>query len=259
MSFRLRRPQVFGGHPDVGRHHETIWRERREHGSLRRRDRGRVLRCGSADKLGLQRQYLHRDLFSGGATASYSVGVPYINLAPSTDFQRLNETYLEFEPNWVNCDVDGPAVQAAIAIKPEIDTDGLSGTNQTEYGAILGDNGSGVQIGSIVQGQSYNQSNPPTTNLTASRNSIGVSNAQVVGIIHSHPPSCNNTIDVANRRPTANEWATADNLVAQGANPARLTLYIIDKNGIVRAYSYVPQSRRSASNPPAPEISTACQ
>lgn len=195
---------------------------------------------------------------SGGGTASYSIAIPIINLAPSTEFQRLNEQYVEFEPNSINCDVDGPAVRVALEIKQQIDTDGLSGTNQTEYGAVLGDSGSGVRIGSVVQGQSYNQSNPPATNLTASRNSIGVTNAQVVGIVHSHPPSGNSTVDATNRRPTANDWAAADNLVAQGANPARLALYIIDKNGVMRAYSYVPPSQRTSSNPPERIISTAC-
>lgn len=150
---------------------------------------------------------------------------------------------------------------AGIEIKRRIDTDGLGNNtqNQTEYGTILADKGSGVETGIVVQGQSYNQADPPATNLTPSRDSIGATNAQIVGVIHSHPYYNDPAVRTKDKRPSDNDWALADQLVSQGADPSRLTLYIIDYLGVVRAYSYVPPSQQSDTNPPARPVSTACE
>lgn len=195
---------------------------------------------------------------SGGG---YSVGIPFWNLSPSTALQSTTVEIGEFEPNAENCDIDHEAVQAGIEIKRRINTDGIPNNtqDQTEYGAILGDKGLGVETGIVVQGQSYNQADPPATNLTPSRDSIGATNAQIVGIIHSHPYDSDPAVRTKNRRPSDNDWALADQLVSQGADSSRLTLYIIDDLGVLRAYSYVPPSQRSGTNPPARPVSTACE
>lgn len=74
----------------------------------------------------------------------------------------------DFEPNAQNCDIDNKAVEAGIAIEKKIDTDGLNNNskNQTEYGAVIADLGGSIETGSVIQGQSYNQADPPATNLT---------------------------------------------------------------------------------------------
>lgn len=75
---------------------------------------------------------------------------------------------------------------------------------------------------------------------------LGFAPAQIVGIMHNHPVyHYGNTQYEAdtNRNPSDNDWATADNLVALGANPAHLDLYVIDTTGKLRSYEYADKAK----------------
>lgn len=201
---------------------------------------------------------------SGGG--AFSVGIPFWNLAPSTDpFQGTTMEIGEmdnFEPNAENCDIDEQAVRASLGIKKAVDTDGIPNNtqNQTEYGAIIGEVGPEVQVGSIVQGQSYNQASPPSIDYTASWSSLRIPYAYTVGVIHYHPWHNESYVRQQNKRPSSDDWLQADGLVDQGgADSTRLTLYIVDYLGIVRAYPYVPPSQRTDTYPPPRAVSTACE
>lgn len=197
---------------------------------------------------------------SGGPQYS-AVAIPIWNPAPSTEFEPANEEFVEFEPNAVNCDVDNAAVDAALAIKRRIDTDGIPNNtqDQTEYSAIIGQVGPDVKVGTVVQGTSYNQSPPATTDYSASWSSLRITYADTVGIIHYHPWNDRSDVRDRNKRPSPVDWQQADGLVAAGADPSRLTLYIIDNLGVLRAYPYAPPAQRTGTFPAPRVVSTACQ
>ena len=101
---------------------------------------------------------------------------------------------------------------------------------------------------SPIPGESYAISNPPSISLTTPN---GASWADVVSFTHSHPPSGDAATDLANQAPSGNDWVAADliaaAITAAGGDPSVLTLYIIDKDGIVRAFDYQPLSSARAS------------
>lgn len=78
----------------------------------------------------------------------------------------------------------------------------------------------------------------------------GIAATQIVGIMHNHPYKFyggSEPIERINQHPSANDWATADNMVARGANPNTLDLYVVDTQGKLRVYQYSDQARY---NPP---------
>jgi hypothetical protein len=198
---------------------------------------------------------------SGG----FSIGIPFWNLSPATaafdsETQSIGEIG-EFQPNAENCDIDQEAVQAGIEIKQRIDTDGIPNNtqDQTEYGAIIGQVGPDVRVGTVVQGTSYNQIPQASIDYSESWSSLRIPFAYTIGVIHSHPWHNSSSIRELNKRPSPTDWQQADGLVGEGADPSRLTLYIIDHLGVLRAYPYTPPSQRSDTVPPARAVSTACE
>ena len=198
-------------------------------------------------------------------SGSYSIGLPFWNLSPATaalpaETMSIGEIG-EFQPNAENCDIDHEAVQAGIEIKRRVDTDGIPNNtqNQTEYGAIIGQVGPDVKVGTVVQGTSYNQSPQATTDYLASWSSLRITYADTVGIVHYHPFHNDPSVNAANKGPSAKDWEQADGLIAAGADPSRLTLYIIDYLGVLRAYPYASPAQRADAPPAARNVSTACE
>ncbi|MBT2748322.1 MULTISPECIES: hypothetical protein [unclassified Lysobacter] len=73
----------------------------------------------------------------------------------------------------------------------------------------------------------------------------GIAPAQIVGMIHNHPVSVyggHPTIEQINRHPSKNDWDTADKLVAAGANPTHLDLFVVDTQGKLRSYRYTDKA-----------------
>lgn len=142
--------------------------------------------------------------------------------------------------------------QAASVISANTAFDGLSGTKQPEYGnVIVEDNGKFI-VSSTTQGESYSDHNPPRTHLSSPTD---YSWAQVVALVHSHPPSGSSAIDALNIRPSDGDWEAADRITgnfpghtqASYANASTLTLYIIDRDGTVRAFDYRTPTERGAA------------
>jgi C1A family cysteine protease len=68
----------------------------------------------------------------------------------------------------------------------------------------------------------------------------------VVGIVHTHPWDSNtdeNGVNHVARYPGERDWAQADKLVAEGgADPSKLSVYIVDPWGVVREFRYVDKA-----------------
>lgn len=124
--------------------------------------------------------------------------------------------------------------------------DGKSGLNQPEYGAVIVQTPTGgYEVGPIAQGQSYNEANPPATNITIP---AGYGIGDVTGVVHSHPPTGNSATDTANLAPSDNDWSNADGWVAGGMPADQLTLYIVGPDGVTRAYDYQTPAERGATS-----------
>lgn len=71
-------------------------------------------------------------------------------------------------------------------------------------------------------------------------------NGSAVGTIHTHPEIKNAEEfwdNYANRYPSNADWAQADKLVAEaGADPAKFSVYIVDKWGVIREFSYLDKA-----------------
>ena len=134
--------------------------------------------------------------------------------------------------------------------------DGFDGDHQPEYGVVIvtASDGSFV-LGPLVTGQSYHDSNPPGTSLSPPS---GYSWSDVTATIHSHPDSGNSDIDIRNRAPSDGDWLAADQMVQRGANPAELTLYIVDNTGVIRAFDYKsPAERHATTRNPSGNMNSA--
>lgn len=132
--------------------------------------------------------------------------------------------------------------------------DGLSGTAQPEYGTTIASSGGNFYTGNVTAGQSYDQANPPSTSIAPPD---GYGWADVVATIHSHPASGDSAVDLRNQAPSDGDWSAADQAVASGASASSLTMYIIDMNGVTRAFDYMSPTDRgaTASNPSGTQTS----
>lgn len=138
------------------------------------------------------------------------------------------------------------AGDAASDIAARDAADGKSGLNQPEYGAVIVQTATGgYEVGPIAQGQSYNQANPPATNISIP---AGYGLGDVTGVIHSHPATGNSATDTANLAPSDNDWSNADGWVAAGMPADQLTLYIVGPDGVTRAFDYQTPAERGATS-----------
>lgn len=90
-----------------------------------------------------------------------------------------------------------------------------------------------------------------TGSVTVNFEQLGFPVSQIVGIVHNHDKyhyGGSSTSELVNAHPSANDWDTATNLVAHGADPNLLALYLLDTNDAFREYSYSDKSRYIGSN-----------
>jgi len=144
-------------------------------------------------------------------------------------------------------DCEGEAVnaaRAAIDAATQGDSFNDGSDRQPEYGNTVARDGDGFTVSDTNQGQSYHQSDQPATTLNPPD---GFGWSDVVGMVHSHPPSGNSTTDRDNRAPSGEDWLAADEAVNRGADPDELVIYIIDRWGTMRAFEYMSYDDRNAS------------
>jgi len=60
----------------------------------------------------------------------------------------------------------------------------------------------------------------------------------IVGEVHNHPYLVYGHDPELNMYPSSHDWASAENTIAAGANPATYSLYIIDTAGNLREFPY---------------------
>jgi hypothetical protein len=150
-----------------------------------------------------------------------------------------------------NCDLDEAAIAAAGDVVAAIQADEFPDAEPTqpEYGRVTIHRGFGLESGIVVQGTSHAQAGANAgVDLAPSLQSLKGNAADIVAIIHNYPPTGSSLEDTRNQAPSATDWALADYLVQSGADPNRLTLYVIDSTGRLRAYSYQPPSARGPNN-----------
>jgi len=76
--------------------------------------------------------------------------------------------------------------------------------------------------------------------LQAAMDDIGITQSDVIGFVHNHPGG---TLEFeTNRYPSPTDWLNAEGRIAQGADPATLTLYVVDAKGDVRSFSYADKA-----------------
>lgn len=129
-------------------------------------------------------------------------------------------------------------------IKAKDASDGKSGTSQPEYGATIASADGKFYTSEIRTGQSYDDANPPSTSIGPP---AGFTWAQVTGTVHSHPPSGDAAADIRNQAPSDGDWQSADEAVRRGADPSNFTMYVIDKDGNMRAFDYKSPADRGAT------------
>lgn len=71
--------------------------------------------------------------------------------------------------------------------------------------------------------------------------------SSVVGIIHNHPYDSSGTnINYINMYPSVDDWNHLDQLVQSGANPAKLSFYVVDPFGTTREFKYTDEAKYKA-------------
>lgn len=126
---------------------------------------------------------------------------------------------------------------------------------QTEYGNVIAEKNGKFTVGETSQGGSYRSSDQPATSITVP---TGHSFSDIVALVHSHPPSGDVDTDRKNIRPSDVDWKAADQLTGNYpgyslpggqafADGSKLTLYIQDKDGNVRAFDYKTPGERGAA------------
>jgi hypothetical protein len=116
--------------------------------------------------------------------------------------------------------------------------------NRTEYLGFIYRDSSGVLRASELFGGTG-------ASVSVNFQDLGFPVSQIVAVIHNHDDlhyGQDYYNEQANRYLSANDWATADNLVSNGANPDELSFYLLDTNNNFRQYDYSDRSRYVNSN-----------
>lgn len=192
------------------------------------------------------------------------VGMDFSDLILSTP-SPFDQAFLENERNGTNNDknesshdCENSAVQQSITnIRAATAFDSLrdNSTRQTEYANAIAERNGVFTVGETTQGGSYSGSAQPSTNVAVP---TGHSYSDIVALVHSHPPSPSAALDAQNIRPSDGDWEAADKLTGNFpgyslpggqafADGTRLTLYIQDKDGNVRAFDYKTPAERGAA------------
>ena len=142
--------------------------------------------------------------------------------ATNTDFSVTNDDAI--------CQ-DGAAVNAAAAISSLVNTVG-----NFEFSGLLVQNSNGTF------GLSQNELS--TRYSTDSSSFDGLSSySSSYGIVHNHAfDDSNYNANFLNRYPSSGDWAALDLLVAGGANPNNLSVFILDPFGDLREFSYTDKA-----------------
>jgi hypothetical protein len=109
----------------------------------------------------------------------------------------------------------------------------LDGRNRHEWGALLVSDDGNV---SVLNNQIYTDGDATQVG----HDITGLDLSRLVSVIHNHPRqgTASDDINLENRYPSDDDWTAADNLVARGANPAILTLTVVDPAGEARIFPY---------------------
>ena len=140
------------------------------------------------------------------------------------------------------------AANARDAINERINNDGRTGEDQPEY-AISGffnDDGT-VSSTEPAQGQSYTESNPPSTPipfLSGSQYEV----SDFAFILHSHGYTRDVNIQTENQAPSDSDWQIMDAFSNGGVDMEDFVMFIIDQNGTMRAYQYQTPAQREATS-----------
>jgi hypothetical protein len=124
--------------------------------------------------------------------------------------------------------------------------------NSREFGSVLYRGADGkVHNSPLFEGQVRNTSNGPISYIDPTdvrawlaNNNIPIS--AVVGFVHNHDlQHYGQTSEAAriNRYPSVNDWGFADNLIRDGADASKLSLYVIDPDGKMREFEYDEAAR----------------
>lgn len=192
------------------------------------------------------------------------VGMDFSDLIISTP-SPFDQAFLANEQNGTNNDenesshdCERSAVDQSITnIRAATAFDSLkdNSNRQTEYGNAIAERNGVFTVGETTQGGSYSGSSLPSTSISVP---TGHSYSDIVALVHSHPPSGSGLIDGENVRPSDGDWEAADKLTGNYpgyslpggqafADGSRLTLYIQDKDGNVRAFDYKTPAERGAT------------
>ncbi|KFN50369.1 DUF4329 domain-containing protein [Arenimonas composti] len=140
------------------------------------------------------------------------------------------------DPAVANTHTDALAVSASTDIKSRPDY------RNREYGALIyRDAGGALRMTALVPGTA--------TSVTFSLSQLGVTASSIVGIVHNHPYNVYNTSPQElqiNLNPSVGDWNTAAEMVAHGANPNVLQLYVVGTDGALREFDY---NNRAAYEP----------
>lgn len=149
------------------------------------------------------------------------------------------------------------AKKAHDEIKKKMAEDGRSGTDQPEY-AISGfyNDDSSVSVTPPVLGESYDEHNPPRTPIP-SLNDPAYEISDFAFIAHSHGFTNNSSIALENQAPSNGDWQVMDAFNTAGIDMNNFVMFIIDQDGVMRAYKYqLPAERQASSQNPRGTVSS---
>lgn len=138
---------------------------------------------------------------------------------------------------------DGEAVSVAEHIKQIVAQPGTDYENL----ALLTKTASGI---GVYRDSIYTSYSPTYVGLNVSN--IPASDwANMTGSVHNHPWNSSDYYkNLINRFPSGEDWQFLDKMVANGANPANLSLYLVDPWGEVREYPYSQKDALNAMTDP---------
>jgi len=132
------------------------------------------------------------------------------------------------DPATIDAYSDALAVASSNTIRAQSDF------TRREYGQLIYRDAQGsIRLTALVTGT------PTSTTFNFAQ--LGVSPANVVGVVHNHPRDVYNTSAQEmqiNLNPSNGDWATADSLVQAGANADLLQLYVVGTDGRLREFDY---------------------